>query len=169
MKRRTYMLAIIIFGAVVQQLVAGPAVLGGLKPPILAAMALHHALRKGKPDFWIAVVFAALLQDGLELGSFGPALLSFPVMGYAAYRIRNEIFFDGLVTQLVLGAAMGLFTTFTAVLVYSVTGQRALPPGMALLRLLGSTLLGMATLPIVSRSINWLESLIPKPREYGWQ
>ncbi len=169
MKRRAYMLFIIVFGALLQQALPGVAMLGGMKPPILAAMALHHALRKGTPDLWLAVLLAALLQDGLELGSFGPALLAFPVMSQLAYRIRNEIFADGLVTQLALGAAMGIFTAFTTLLIYSITGQRVLPAGLVFLRLFGSVLLGMATLPVVSRIVNGLESLIPKPREYGWQ
>jgi cell shape-determining protein MreD len=163
------MLAIIVLGALIQQALPGWALLGGLKPPVLAAMAVHHAFRKGSPDLWMAVFFAAVLQDGLELGSFGPALLAFPLAGLAAYRIRNEIFLDGLVTQLVVGAALGLFTAFIALLIYSITGQRTVPPGLALIRLLASMLLGMVTLPVVSRTINWLESLIPKPREYGWQ
>jgi rod shape-determining protein MreD len=169
MMRRIYMLVIIACGALLQQALPGPAFFGGIKPPVLAALALHHALRKGDPDFLIAILFAALLRDGLEPGSFGPALLAFPVMGLVARRIRNEIFSDGLVTQLVLGAAMGLFTTLTALLIYTVTNQRSLPGVMVLMRLIGSTLLGMATLPIVSRSVNRLESLIPKRRAYGWQ
>ena len=169
MKRRTYMLLIIVLGAVIQQLLPGLPALGGMKPPVLAAMALHHALRKGRPDLWMAVGLAAVLQDGLDLGTFGPALLAFPVVAQAAYRIRNEIFIDGLVTQLVLGAVLGLFTTSIALLIYSITGQRTVPPGLAFLRLFGSMLLGMATVPVVSRSINGLESLIPRPRGYGWQ
>lgn len=169
MKRRAYMLLIILLGALLQQALPGPAFLGGLKPPILAAMALHHALRKGSPDLWMAVFLAALLQDGLDLGSFGPALLAFPVMAKAACRIRNEIFSDGLVTQLVLGALMGLFTALSTLLIYSVTGQRSVSAGLALLRLLSAMLLGMATLPIVSHAVNGLESLIPKRRGYGWQ
>ena len=169
MKRRTYMLILIAFGALLQQVVPGVSLLGGMKPPILASMALHHALRKGKPDLWMAVFFAALLQDGLDLGSFGPALLAFPVMSHFAFRIRNELFLEGLVTQLALGAAMGLFTASTALLIYAATGQRTPPAGLAFLRLTGSLLLGMAAFPVVSHIIVRMESLIPKPREYGWQ
>ncbi len=169
MKRRTLMLLIIVLAALLQQTLPGLAICGGMKPPLLASLALHHALRKGSPDFWMAVGFAAVLQDSLDMGSFGPALIAFPVMGLLAHRIRNEIFSDGLVTQLVLGAAMGLFTALTSLVVLSASGQRDLPAGLAFLCLAGSTVLGLATLPIVSRSINGLEAMIPKRREYGWQ
>ena len=169
MKRRAYMLLLILCGALLQQLLLPVAWLGGMKPPILASMALYHALRKGSPDFWMAVILAALLQDGLELGTFGPALLAFPAMSLLAFRIRNEVFSDGLVTQLVMGAAMGLFTTVVTLVIYSATGQRVPPAAMVFMRLLGSLLLGMVTLPAVSFAVTRLEALIPKPREYGWQ
>jgi rod shape-determining protein MreD len=132
-------------------------------------MVLHYALRRDNRDMWLVVFSAAILQDGLDLGTFGPALLAFPTIGILANRIRNEVFADGLVSQLFFGAAAGLFTTLTALLIYAVTGQRPMSFGMVLLRLFGSLFLGMATLPLVSLAINKLEAAIPKRRGYGWQ
>ena len=169
MMRRTRMLLTIALGAVLQQLLPAWPLFGGIKPPIVAAIGLHYALRSDKKELWLAILFAAILQDGLDLGSFGPALLSFPMVGLVAYRIRNEIFADGLVTQLVLGALLGFFTTFVTVLVYSATGQRDVPPLSVLARLISSIGLGMATLPLVSRSLTWIEASLPKRKGYGWQ
>lgn len=169
MIRRTLMLLIIVFGALLQQLLPSLTLLGGIKPPVVAAIVFHYALRKSKRETWMAILFGAVLQDGLDLGSFGPALLAYPVAGLVAYRIRNEIFADGLVTQLFLGAVLGLFTTFVTLLVYSATGQRDISPLPVFVRLLSSIGLGMATLPPVSRTINWFEASLPKRRRYGWQ
>jgi rod shape-determining protein MreD len=169
MRQRILMLLTIVFGALLQQVLPEWALFGGMKPPILAAMVLHYSLRKDRADMWTAILLTVLLQDGLELGSFGPALVTFPVIGLLAFHIRNEIFSDGLVTQLAMGALTGLFTAFTILLIYSATGQRSVHPGIAILRLFSSIILGMATLPLVSRSLNALESLIPKRRGYGWQ
>ena len=169
MMRRTLMLIIVAAGALLQQLLPGWAVCGGIKPPIIAAITLHYALRKTKREMLAAMLFAAVLQDGLDLGSFGPALLAFPVVCLLAYRIRNEIFADGLVTQLVLGGLLGLFTTLVAALVYTVNGQRIMQPGIVFLRLFSSVWLGMATLPLVSHAINGIEAAIPKRKGYGWQ
>ena len=159
MKRRILMFVLIGLGALVQQLLPAWALFGGVKPPILAALALHYALRRDNRDLWLAVFGAAILQDGLDLGPFGPALLAFAVLGVLANRVRNEIFADGLVTQLVFGAAMGL----------AATGARSPHAGIALLRLVGGALLGAATLPVVSRAINAMEAALPKRRGYGWQ
>ena len=169
MMHRTLMLLTIAFGALLQQLLPGWPLCGGIKPPVVAAIALYYALRSDKKEMWLAVLFAAVLQDGLDLGSFGPALLAFPAVGLLAYRIRNEIFADGLVSQLILGALLGLFTALVTLLVYSVTGQRDISPLPALVRLVSSIGLGMATLPLVSRSIKRIETALPKRKGYGWQ
>ena len=169
MMRRTLMFLTIALGALLQQLLPGWPLCGGIKPPVVAAIALHYALRSEKKEMWLAVLFAAVLQDGLDLGSFGPALLTLSAVGLFAFRIRNEIFADGLVTQLVLGALMGLFTAFAALIVYSATGQREVPLLTALVRLISSIGLGMGTLPLVSRSISRIEAALPKRKGYGWQ
>ncbi|WP_168433477.1 rod shape-determining protein MreD [Pontiella sulfatireligans] len=163
------MLLTIGASALLQQLLPAWPLFGGVKPPLLAALALYYALRRDSRDMWLAVVTAALLQDGLDLGVFGPALLAFPMIGILAHRIRNEVFADGLVTQLVFGAAIGVFTTFIAILIHSASGQRPFHFGMASVRLLSSLWLGMAVLPLVSLSINKLEASLPQRRGYGWQ
>lgn len=169
MKQRIIMLLTLLIGALVQQFLPAWPLFGGIKPPVLATMALHYALRRDPKEMWIAVFTAALLHDGLDLGSFGPALLAFPVIGLLASRVRNEVFADGIVTQLIFGAGIGLFTVFVAMLVYAATGQRPILPGQVALRLFGSFWIGMATLPLVSLSINKLEAALPKRRGYGWQ
>jgi rod shape-determining protein MreD len=169
MKRRILMFLLLAGGALLQESLPAWPLFGGLKPPILAAMVVYYALRRDNRDMWLVVFAAAVLQDGLDLGTFGPALLAFPSVGILANRIRSEIFADGLVSQLLFGAAVGLFTTLTTLLIYAASGQRPMPFGMVLLRLSGSFWLGMATLPLVSFSINKLEASLPKRRTYGWQ
>ncbi|VGO16934.1 hypothetical protein PDESU_05527 [Pontiella desulfatans] len=169
MKRRILMALLLMLGALLQQVLPAWPLFGSMKPPILAAMVLYYALRRDNRDMWLVVFAAALLQDGLNLGAFGPALLAFPVIGILANKIRSEVFADGLVSQLIFGAAVGLFTAFASLLIYSATGQRPMHFGLTLLRLGGSFWLGMATLPLVSFSINKLEAALPKRRGYGWQ
>ncbi len=169
MNMRILMLLTLAAGALLQQLLPAWPLFGGIKPPVLAALALYYALRRENADMWVAICAAALLRDGLDLGSFGPASVAFPVIGIVAQRIRNEVFSEGLFTQLFFGAVLGLFCTFVALVIYGITGQRPLSPGMSFLRLFGSFWLGMITLPIVSLAINKLEAALPKRRRYGWQ
>lgn len=169
MKNRGFALLILMLGAVIQQLSPPWPLFGGMKPPILAALAVHYALRRDNRDMWLVAIVAALFQDGLEPGVFGPALLAFPVVGVLANRVRTEVFADGLVTQMFFGAAVGVFCCFMALLVHTITGQRPFHMGLTLVRLLGSLALGALTLPVVSRAVSRLEALLPKRRSYGWQ
>lgn len=168
MKKMLTICAILI-GALLQQLLPGWSLLGGIKPPILAALVVYYALRREKQEMWLTILLIALLYDGLEIGTFGPALLAFPIIAVVANRVRNEVFSDGLVTQMIFGVFASFCITFSALLIYTASGQRPFNFGLSLLRLFGSIWLGMATLPLVSWAISWLENALPKRREYGWQ
>lgn len=156
-------------GALTQLFLPVWPVFGGIKPPILAAFALYYALHRAPRGMWIAVFWAALLHDGLDLGGFGPALLGFPLIGVLAHRVRLEIFVDGLVTQMMVGALGAMLAMLIAILLYTASGQRPFHFGYALLRIMGSGVLGLVTLPLVSWTMKRLEAAIPKRRGYGWQ
>ncbi|HEY5653656.1 MAG TPA: rod shape-determining protein MreD [Pontiella sp.] len=168
MKRRILMIVTIICGALLQQILPVWPIFGGIKPPILAALSLHYALRRDNRDMWLAVITAALLHDGLEVGPFGPAIATFPIIGFLANRIRTEVFADDLPLQLMFGAVIGLFVTLVTLLAYSAFGLRPFHFGMAVLRLIGGLILGMTTLPIISHMTVKLESILPKSRGHGW-
>lgn len=169
MMQRMLMLGGITLGALVQLFLPAWPMFGGVKPPVLVAFVLYYAMRRSLREMWIAAFWAALLHDGLDLGTFGPALLSFPIIGLLAHRIRFEIFVDGIVTHMICGALGAILVTFATLIVYAVSGQRPFHFGYALLRLVGSGLLGMVTLPFVSLAMNKLAAALPKRRGYGWQ
>jgi rod shape-determining protein MreD len=163
------MLGGIFLAALVQLYLPPWPIFGGAKPPVLAAMVLHYALHRPRREMWIAVFWAALLHDGLDPGPFGPALLAFPVIGLLANRIRSEIFVDGLITQMICGALGAWILVLVTLLVYVAGGQRPVDPLFAVLRFIGTGLLGMAALPAVSLPIGMLEGALPKRKGYGWQ
>ena len=169
MMNRILLFGGIALGALVQLFLPAWPLFGGIKPPILAAFVLYYALHRSPRGMWIAVFWAALLHDGLDLGGFGPALVGFPLIGVLAHRVRLEIFVDGLVTQMIFGALGAMLATGVATLLYTATGQRPFHFGYALLRIAGSGLLGLAALPLVSGSMKAIEAALPKRRGYGWQ
>ncbi len=169
MMKRMIMLGGIFIGALLQLFLPAWPMFGGAKPPVLTGFVLYYALRRSSRDMWIAIFWAALLHDGLDLGGFGPALLAFPLIGFLVHRIRLEIFADGLVTQIVFGAVGAMVVTLLSLLIHTATGQRPFRFGHALLHLVGSGLLGMAMFPLISLAMNTLESALPKRKGYGWQ
>lgn len=169
MMARILMLGGIFIGSLTQLFLPSWPVFGGIKPPVLVAFVLYYALHRAPRGMWIAVFWAALLQDGLDLGGFGPALIGFPIIGVLAHRVRLEIFVDGAVTQMVCGALGAMVAMLMAVFIYTLNGQRPFHFGMAFLRVMGSGLLGLVALPLVSLTMNYLENTLPKRRGYGWQ
>lgn len=169
MMKQALMLGAVFVGTLVELFLPPWPIFGGAKPPVLASFVLYYALRRTSRGMWGAIFWAALLRDALDSGSFGPALLGFPLIGILAHRVRLEIFIDGTVTQMVFGAAGAMAVTLLTFLIYAATGQRPIHPGHVLLRCIGSGLLGMATLPLVSQTMTMLENILPKRKGYGWQ
>jgi rod shape-determining protein MreD len=169
MTKRIFMILVIAAGALCQLFLPAWPFFGGVKPPVLAALVLYYSLNCAPREMWIAVFWAALLHDGLSVGRPGPALIAFPVIGYLAHRVRLEIFVDGLVTQIIVGALGAMLSMFAAILVYALNGERPFHFGYALVRLFGSGILGMATLPLVAFTVNKAQAALPKRRGYGWQ
>ena len=163
------MLGAIFIAALVQLYLPPWPIFGGTKPPLLAAMVIHYAMHRSRREMWLAVFWAALVHDSLDPGPFGPALLAFPIIGLLASRIRSEIFVDGLITQMICGALGAWILILVTLIVLTIGGQRPLNPGYALLRFIGSGLLGMVALPAVSLPISMLEGALPKRKGYGWQ
>lgn len=157
-----------IVGALIQLFFPAWAWFGGVKPPVLLALMLYYALRRSSQGMWVVLIGAAILQDGLDLGGFGPALIGFPLVGVVVHRIRKHVFIDGLVAQIVLGALGSMMVMWVAALFYRITGVRPVSVGYAFLRILGAGILGMIVFPLVSIVMNYLTILLPKRREYGW-
>ena len=169
MRNRLLLFISIASGALIQLFLPVWPLFGEIKPPVLIALVLYFSLQSSSHSMWVAVFWAALLHDGLDLGQCGPALMGFPIIAILTHRVRLEIFTEGLITQIVFGALGSLLVMSITVLFYTLSGQRPFHLGSSLLRIAGSSLFGAATLPIVCWSMRKLEAALPKPREYGWQ
>lgn len=163
--RRAVMLIIFLAGALLQSLLPEWPLFGGLRPPVVIALVIYYAFRVERRDMWLAVFWGALLYDSLEPGAFGPALLSFPLVGLAVHKVRNEVFADGIVTLLLFGMLGAGFVMLVTVIVYAVTGERPVSAG----RVFGALVLGMVTMPVVNAVVRYAESGIPKRREIRWK
>lgn len=169
MRRMLLPILLLLTAALLQLLLPPWHAFGGVQLPLLTALVVHYALRREPRETGWIVAVALLLRDGLVPGSFGPGLLTFPVIGVVANHIRREVFADGFVTQLFFGGLAAAFVCFIAVLVYSVSGQRPFHFGSVMMRISGSTILGAVALPLVGWVIHHLEAALPQRRRYGWQ
>jgi hypothetical protein len=159
----------LLAGTLTQALLPEWRLLGNAKPPVLASIVLYYALRSDTREMWKVIILAAVLHDGLDLGRSGFAIIAFPVLGLFAQKVRFEVFPDEWITQMILGAFGGLIYTLIAGIVLSGSGQRPLAPGSHALRLIGSFLAGLITMPLVSRLLMKAEAGLPRRREIRWK
>ncbi|MCF7847738.1 MAG: rod shape-determining protein MreD [Kiritimatiellales bacterium] len=166
---RVAMFPLMVMGTVVQSLLPVWPLLGSVKPPVLPALVLFYSLKGSPRLMWAAAIWAALLQDGIDAGPIGPALIAFPIIGNLAYRVRNEVFPEQLVTQFIFGALGHMLVTLVFLLVFTATGARPLAFSFGALRMLGAFLSGMVTLPVVFFIMHRFEESLPQRRAVVWQ
>jgi len=167
--RRAAMFPLIALGAVVQSFLAVWPLFASVKPPVLPALVLFYSLKGSRRLMWTAALWAALLQDGLDAGPIGPALVAFPIIGNLAYRVRKEVFPEQFVTQLIFGALGHMLVTLVFFVVFAMTGARPITASFGLLRMVGACLSGMATVPIVFFAMRRIEEAMPQRRAVVWQ
>ena len=110
-RRRFFIFVELLLGALLQQLLPGWALCGGMKPPILAALVLHHALRRDNRDMWAVKghYFTAYYNWPYTFG------LLFGIGLYAEFQRDPEQFrggYDDLLSATGLGDATTLAARF---------------------------------------------------------
>jgi len=150
MSRRWIPYATLLGAAVVQSLLPTSLFFGGARWPLLTALTIYWALRLPRGRAMETALAAAVLHDALEPGGFGPALLVFPLLAWAANRCRGIVMAESLVAQLVFGGLGALAATLGAISLHWITGRRPLEVAPGFLRLLGSLPAGATALAAVS-------------------
>jgi rod shape-determining protein MreD len=166
MKRLFSMLLVlsVICATMTQALLPAPPWLGSARFPVLLGLALYYALNH-KP--WIALVvafMAGILQDGLSLVPLGYSALLFCVVATIVGRYRRLVLSEAIVTAAFFGGVCSLGVTVLLYLFLKMNGAVACTGGVGLLRIVGSALLGLVTVPVVfvvmtvlHRSLNLLD------------
>jgi len=160
---------LIALGAVVQSFLPVWPLFASVKPPVLPALVLYYAFKGSHRVMWAAALWAALLQDGLDAGPVGPALIAFPVVGNLTYRIRNDVFPEQPVTHVIFGALGHMLVTLIFLLIFAVTGVRPVTFSLGLLRMIGACLSGMITVPVVFFVMQQIEETLPMRKAVIWQ
>jgi cell shape-determining protein MreD len=168
MMRWVQMFIFLFLGALIQLQVPPWPQLGGMKPPILMALVIYYAMHASAGEVKAAVCWAALLYEGLEFGGIGPGILTFALLAWGVYRVRFEIFVDGMGTQGLFGLIGGIVLVLVAMILYGLTRQRPVQMGLLFRQFLGAGVLGMITLPLVCFFVKHLEALFPEKRRGAW-
>ena len=124
MKNLLIILFLLSVSICLQQMLPGLPLFKNLKPSIVLALLVHLAFRLPVKNTWQFTFISALLYDGLEPGPYGPAILSFPIITSLILKFRNDLFRNGLVTQVFCGAISGAILIFVTSILYLITNAR---------------------------------------------
>ena len=146
-----WMLMIIaVLGATLAQaLLPGWAMFGQARFPVLLGLVLYYALNHKS---WIVILVAfvaGILQDGLSLVPLGYSALLFCVVATVAGRYRRLVLSEAVVTAAFFGGVCSLVMALLLYLLLNQAGTIACSGSLALLRVLGSGVLGTITVPAV--------------------
>ncbi len=153
------LLAALVLGAAVQQVLPAPAWLGQAKAPVVLCIVLYYALHHGAAAALSAAALGGLLCDGLEALPLGISALLFLGLAISVRSYRGVIFSTRGATHLAIGlvAGFGLAASMAACL--WALGQAPAAAGWGLLALkgLGTALLGMLLLPAICALLGLLD------------
>tara|TARA_B100000424_G_C22892590_1_gene474815 strand:+ start:696 stop:1190 length:495 start_codon:yes stop_codon:yes gene_type:complete len=148
MKTSLLLLFFFVSAAIIQQLSPNITFFGNIKFPFFSSIMVYACFRLSKRNAWICSLLSAIIFDSLEPGPYGPALLTYPVITFLILKFRNNLFHDGLVTQIICGGMCYFFITLTSGFFFLITNVREID--FFPLKLIGSLFLGSITLPICS-------------------
>lgn len=148
MKTKLLLLFIFLLAAVIQQLSPNITFLGNLKFPIFSSVMLYVCFRLTKRNVWICSLLSATLFDSLEPGPYGPSIISYSLITFLILKYRNNLFYEGLVTQVICGGSFTFLITLISGIFFLITNVREVDH--FLIKLIGSFFLGSIALPTCS-------------------
>jgi len=149
---------LLLAGASVQTILAGPAFLGLAEWPVLTALVLCVSLRCVRSRVLYASLLAGVLNDAFCPAPLGVSLPFFVLLALGVYAIREEVFGDQIITYVILGLLAGLSHVLYFTVVFAATGLRPFGAGLLMARLFGGLLLGALTTPLIFLLIGILQS-----------
>ncbi len=141
--------------------------LGGMRAPLLLAIALHYSLTRDRGFALFAAILAGLLQDALGRTPLGVSSFVFGGAMLMVGRFRADLFRSASVTQATLGALTGAGVTLALWMLLALAGWVRLSAGQGIIRVLGVAVMGALTAPLAIRVAERLDEalgLIPADR-----
>lgn len=148
MKSKLLLLISFSFAAVIQQLSPNISFFGNIKFPIFSSIMVYASFRLSKRNVWICSLLSAAVFDSLEPGPYGPSLIAYSLITFLILKYRNNLFHEGLVTQVICGGLCSFLITLISGIFFLITNVREID--YFLIKLIGSFFLGSIVLPICS-------------------
>ena len=154
------MVVVFLVGGMLQALLPTFALLGHAPVPVLTALVVYYALTRRRTTVLWAAMLAGVVQDALGPVPLGYSSCGFCLAGLLLNRYRDEVFIWAGVTHLVFGALAAAGATLLQALLLAGGAGLHLAPGHVALKLLGATVLGAVSTPLVYAAVESLETTL---------
>lgn len=162
-----FMLMALLAGTLLQASLPAWPWLGSARFPMLLGLTIYYALNH-KPWTMIIVAFAAgMLQDGLSLVPLGYSATLFCMVALVVGRYRRLVLSEAAVTAAFFGGVASVVVALLLYLLLAHEGVIGCSVSSALLRVAGSGVLGMVTVPLVVVVMAHLHRAIGLVQEEG--
>ncbi len=148
MKTKLLLLITFSFAAIIQQLSPNIAFFGNIKFPIYSSIMVYTSFRLSKRNVWICSLLSAAVFDSLEPGPYGPSIIAYSIITFLILKYRNNLFHEGLVTQIICGGLCIFFITLISGIFFLIINVREID--YFLIKLIGSFFLVSIALPLCS-------------------
>lgn len=131
--------------------------LGEVRPPLLLALAVHHALTRPRGAAAVAGALAGLVQDAMGRIPLGCSVLAFGAAALLVGRFRENVFQSAGLTRAVFGAAAAAGVTAALWAMLAAAGDVRLSAAQGMLKIVSAAALGLAATPLVGRAAGALD------------
>lgn len=132
-----------------QVLTPTSALLGQAKWPFVMGVVIYYALAREFDVMLIAAFAAGIMVDALSAVPFGCSALCFVVAGWIINHFRNMMLTESVLTMAVTGGLSGLAISTGLYFALFREGLLASSAGAVILKLTGSTIVGILCTPLV--------------------
>lgn len=147
----------LVVATVVQGLLPSLPFLGQAKPPVLLAVVLYFALMRRPGVSLATAVCAGLLLDAFGQGRIGISVICFLIIAWVVNESRDKLFGRRPSTQMMLGAFGSGFMIVTLYVFQIMDSALYLPFFGMLSKAYGTMLLGIVTVPLVFKLLEWTD------------
>ena len=143
------MIFALVVAAVLQAIFPTWLWLGHAHPPVLLGVVLYYALAHSQRHMMQAAIVAGLLEDALGMIPLGYSSFCFVVAALVVSKFKDIVFVHETLTHMSFGALASGAVTMALYGLLSKDDLVALPAGWAVLKTIGSMLLGAVFVPLV--------------------
>ncbi len=162
--RPLVMIVSLMLASVIQAVLPAWSYMGQAKAPLLLGVVLYFTLQRSLGGALTLAILGGILHDSLCMVPIGFTSFAFVVAVLVINPQKDKIFGEGLVTQFFLGGVSALGISLLLYFMLVTSGQLRISFGSALIKSIGSGILGIIAVPIVFGLVERLDRFVGNTR-----